>query len=647
MYSWITIAEWAALIFSIVLIVNVYVDSNNVYIRQRVARSTYFSVFISIAFTLLSTYTLLYLEYLPIQLVDIITFIYFLALPLPYVLCLRYAQCLLYFKTSQSSKISNWAKYWVPYLLYFGFVLSNFIFRHIYSLTEENGYSRELFYQSPYLVGVGYFVFIVYTLFKCHKVIGKRNVLVLMVTITISLCLVLFQFIFTNLMLLGTANMIIAVTIHLNIQNSNKDIDKRTGLLNRDVLISKMQHKIKSNSNFSLYIFSLREFKNINERIGLQFGDFVLEEISANLLKIFDRENVFRYKGDEFAVTTTRKQSDVEQDIKKAVEMFLAPFHFEEITSTLNMVYARVDYPSFGDDVNSIISAADYSISTAKNSNDDDIFIYDVSIREKMAAKLDMQAHIKKCIENKDIIVYYQPIYSAVSDSYIGAEALVRLRGEDNSIIPPNSFIGIAEETGLIVDLTYLILERVCIDLAAMDRESDISVRSVSINFPYIQFLQSDVVERIEKILTDNNILPKRIKIEITERTLISNHHKINDVINQLQKLGFKLEVDDFGVEYSNLSLLLRIPFDILKVDRSLVLEVLKREENKQFFCNFLKGIRAINKLVIVEGIETAEQFAFMKDCFVELYQGYYFSPPLPLNDFLSFIKNKKSIDNL
>ncbi len=647
MYSWITIAEWSALIFSVVLIVNVSLDADNTYIRQRVVKSTYLSVFFSISFTLLSTYSLLYIDYLPIILVDIITLIYFLALPIPYVFCLRYAQCLRYFKTSENAKLEKWINYWIPYLLYAVFILSNVIFHHVYEISATGEYMRRMFYQSPYLIGVLYFIAIVITLFRCHKVIGRRGVVVLLSTLILCLGLVIMQFIATNLMLLGTVNMIIAITIHLNIQNSNKEIDRRTGLLNRDVLLYRLHDKIHSKTDFSIYLFSIRDFKNINERIGLRFGDFVLEEIAVNLINIFGRENVFRYKGDEFAVIITERVTDVERKIEDAVSMFLSPFSNGGITSSISMVYARVDYPLFGDNIKSLISAVDYSVATAKKGDNDQIAIYDMGIRKKMKADLNMQAKIKSSIENRDIVVHYQPIYSVSKDDFVAAEALVRMRNDDRSLIPPNDFIEIAEKTGLIIDLTYLILEKVCKDLREMDTNGEVYLRSVSVNFPYIQFLQSDVVEQVQRILFENNIEPKRIKIEITERTLISNHHTINDVIDKLQKLGFKLEVDDFGIEYSNLSLLLRIPFDILKVDRSLILEVLKSEENKEFFKNLLKGIRAINKLVIVEGIETQEQVSYMKECGVDYIQGYYFSRPLAPKDIEIFLKDKKSIDKL
>ncbi len=647
MYLWVTIAEWSALIFSIVLIANVYLDVDNTYIRQRVVKSTYLSVLFSITFTLLSTYSLLYIDVLPIILVDIITLIYFLALPIPYVFCLRYAQCLRYFKTSENSKLEKWLKFWVAYLVYAVFVLFNVVFHHIYNISASGEYQRGLFYQSPYLVGVGYFIAIVITLIRCHKVIGKRSVAVLLATLMLCFGLVLLQFAVSNLMLLGTVNMIIAITIHLNIQNSNKEIDRRTGLLNRDVLLYRLQDKIHSKVNFSLYLFSIRDFKNVNERIGLNYGDFVLEEIAVKLIDIFGRENVFRYKGDEFAVIATNRVADVDKKIEAAVDMFSSPFSYNGISSTINMVYARVDYPLFGENIKSLISAVDYSVATAKKGGNDQIAVYDMGIREKMKADLDMQARIKKSIENRDIVVHYQPIYSVSKDDIVAAEALVRMNGDDGALIPPNAFIEVAERTGLIIDLTYLILEQVCKDISKMNESEGFWLRSVSVNFPYIQFLQSDIFERVERILTEYNVEPNRIKIEITERTLISNHQTVNDVIDKLQKIGFKLEVDDFGIEYSNLSLLLRIPFDILKVDRSLVLEVLKSEQNKEFFKNLLKGIRAINKLVIVEGIETEEQVSYMKECDVDYIQGYYFSRPLPLEDLREFIKNKKIVDNI
>ncbi len=383
----------------------------------------------------------------------------------------------------------------------------------------------------------------------------------------------------------------------------------------------------------------MRNFKSVNERYGLETGDKLLRLVSENLSKKFSMFNIYRYSGDEFAILSKDLSEEYLKEVARVIDLLNSPISIDGLDMVIDLIFVRVDYPTFSKNSKDLISAADYSVRTLKEKSGDSKYLYDISIMQKMSEKNLMTQKIKKALSNNSFVVHYQPIFSINKNMFSQAEALVRML-DDDKLLYPNSFIELAEKTGLITKITYKVLDIVCSDLRRLLDNNQLGQQfeSISVNFPYYQFTLPNMVEDVVAILNKYNIPPSMIKIEITERALISDSFGMKTVMKEMQEKGFVFELDDFGIKYSNMSVFFDLPLDIIKIDRSLILAATKSQENKNFFEHLILGIKATNKKIIVEGIEELEQKDLCVSCKCDYMQGYFFLKPTTINNILPFI---------
>ncbi len=643
MVTYNLVAEYCSLLIVTIIIISFFSDNELDSVRNKWFRSMFYSAFISISTNILSTTISANFSSFPLWVVDLMNTLYYILLPFPLVMVFIYSLTLI--KPKDSAKaIENVGFYLVPYLIYSLFVLINLELRFIYEISPETGYVRGPAYQSPYIIAAIYvFSILLLSYIKGNEI--KKGIRIIFTLNVLICCVIMYvQFMNPHIHLAGLANAACMLVSYLYIHNVNEATDKLTGLLNRASLTYKLSKLSEHSAEFSLVIYSMRGFKSVNEKFGLEYGNGLLEIIGKYLNNTFEKHNVYRYSGDEFAVLITRNSYITDKLIEQVADRFAEPFDNDNFSTKLDVVYTRVDYPSFGKDSKTLVSAADYALATLKKSVGESNYLYDISICDKMHRKHTVLERIKSEIDNDGFEVYLQPIYSSDEHKFSQAEALVRLSSTNShEAIFPNEFIPLAEETSLITNITYIVLEKTCRHFRNLIDKygDDLQLKSISVNFPYIQFFQTNIVDRLCEITKKYDIDPSMIKIEITERTLISSDNTLHNIMAEMQDKGFVFELDDFGVEYSNLSVFLSLPVTIIKVDKSLVRAANSSPERRMFFENLIRGIKAMRKQTIVEGIETSDQLDFFKECGCEYIQGYYFSKPLPIDEFTEFIKHE------
>ncbi len=645
-------AELASFVIITILLLNLFLEKELDSRRNRFFKGIVLSIFLIVFFTLISTYMTMNVLPYPIWLVEFIVDMYFISLPLALVMGFLYVKSLKRSRNTKAKLSLATIVMLAPYAFYVIYVVANHFTHSLFSVSYETGYVRGSLYLLPYPIALIYIIAIFIEAFRSRNAIHRGIGYVICINIIVMTIISFSQLIFTNILLSGLANVAGALVVFLYVQNVTRSTDSLTGFQNRVRLAYDVEKRVcayarkNSTSNtthyeFSLMLYSLRNIKGINERYGLFGGDELLEGVAKHLRHVFHKYQVYRYSGDEFAVLIDRKSEDIEALIHKAADRFDTPFIGESShrEMSVNVVYARVDFPEFGTEAKPLVSALDYSISSLKHGKYRTNFMHDLTICEKMSRRNSVIDRIKYALENDGFEVHYQPIYSTQEKTFKGAEALLRMKKELGSIYP-DEFIPLAEETGLIVNMTYMVLEKVCIDLRALLNRygSKLDGHSISINFPYAQFLEHDLVSKIMIILDMYNISPKQIKIEITERTLIGDAGLIRGIMREMQEKGFMFEVDDFGVDYSNISLILHLPVEIIKIDRSLVLLATEKESYEEFFRLFLKAIRHTDRKVVIEGVETKEQADFFTSCGSEYIQGFYYSHPLPFDDCIKLL---------
>ncbi len=577
----------------------------------------------------------------PIWLPNFLRQLYFVASPILAPFYVVYAMSIVYSNQSYSSFFSKYLWVVLPYFIYLVFVFSNPVHNLIFSFSENLGYIKGPLSQVSYYIAFLYFAILaIFTL--RHRRSPQINVLVI-ICINFLLSTVVFsmQIFIPEVQLSGLACTSGLLVVHLYILSVSKSMDPLTELSNRQTLAIHLQSLSEKNSPYYLCVFSIVNFKSINDRLGLDFGDAVLSGLSSRMRDILPSKNLYRYGGDEFAYLTLHSD-DIETEnnvLKNVMTDICKPFIHGNSQLSLDLVYARVDFPSFGKDAKEIISAIDYSISTAKKSLGETNFFYDSSVVTNMKRRNFIIETLKDAIENDKFEVYYQGIYSAEKSVFSMAEALIRLKSE--TFISPGEFIPIAEDTGLINKITYIVLEKVCKDYVSFKDSLGSRFSSISINFPYVHFLQKNTVQKVCNVMDSYNVPYSAIKMELTERTLVSDTMRVKTTMDEFIQHGFEFELDDFGVEYSNLSLFFDIPIKIIKFDRSLVYASTKDKTRRNFFENLLSAIKALDIQVVMEGVEEQELLDYLLRSGCDYIQGYVFTKPLPCPEFVEFIKSR------
>ena len=234
-------------------------------------------------------------------------------------------------------------------------------------------------------------------------------------------------------------------------------------------------------------------------------------------------------------------------------------------------------------------------------------------------------------IENDRFEIYYQPLYTVCDGSFTEAEALLRLKGPDGEDIPPDEFIPVAEETGQIIRIGSMVLKRVCSYISYL-LSCHINIDTISVNLSVVQLMGEDAVPSLLKIIHDSGISPNRILFEITESILISNYTLIAEKIRELSRAGIQFALDDFGTGYSNITNVIDLPFDVVKIDKSLIWDSMKNRRCNIMIRELTRTFRSINLLVTAEGVETEEHDRFVRQCGCDKIQGFRYAKPMPVS---------------
>ncbi len=640
-------AEYISLIIITIIIVSTIWNKEITTFKQKLFKFMYYGTLISIIATITSTLASQHYNAISPWINETLKTIYFIFAPISSFLGFLFTSTI----TNSfiiKNKYRSWLIGFIPYTIYIIIILTNCFHHCVFSISQQTGYLRGPLYQITYIITIIYIATIIGITIKNRKTSHRGITLALCLNMLIPTFIAAFQFFNSTILLSGLANLSCVLIVYLYTQSNRAVSDKLTTLLNRQTLTYYMTKFVQTKQPFSLYLFSLQNFKVVNERYDLNIGDKTLINFSQLLIDTFRKQLIFRYSGDEFAILTKRKDAQFEEKILGILKRTNEHFEINSSKIKLDVICTRIDYPEFSSDVKTLISTADYSISNHQNKSTEDNYLYDISICNKMKRQTFIMDVLKDALETLDFELFYQPIYSVKDKTFSHAEALVRLAGEHKDTIMPEEFITIAEKTGLIIKMTYCIFEQACKDFRSLINTygENLTLESISINFPYKMFYQNDLLKNLLFILAKYNISPNQIKIEITERDLITEEKKINKTINTLKDNGFIFKLDDFGIEYSNMNVFLSLPITYIKIDRSILMSSIQDQKRKTFFEILINAIHAMDTHVVVEGVENKEQLDFILNCGCEFIQGYYFSKPLTFSEFNNFLKdNNKNLE--
>jgi diguanylate cyclase (GGDEF)-like protein/PAS domain S-box-containing protein len=413
--------------------------------------------------------------------------------------------------------------------------------------------------------------------------------------------------------------------------------DPLTGLANKELFVKSMQAKIDKDTSTDwhlLFCIDIKNFKIINDVYGHEYGDLVLKEIAQRLQKEFKESDFIAKIGiDEFILCYRNINSDREKGIafSKTTAEYIITIINQEYTikdKSINII-SRVGINFYNNtikDANIILKQADAALQLAKE-QDIPFAYFDKEIEKSNLQHIDLYSELLDAIKNKEFVLYYQLQYND-KKHIIGAEALIRWIHPTKGIIPPNSFIPIAEKTGLILPIGSWVVEESCRQLAKWKQNPKTAHWVLAVNVSAKQFEQenfvSDIIENVEK----NDIAYKNLKIELVESMLVNNMHDVIQKMKALKHLNIALAMDDFGTGYSSLSYLKNLPLSQIKIDQSFVMNMLNNNKDKAIVKSIIELSHGFEMDIIAEGVETEEDFELLRSLGCYKYQGYYFARP-------------------
>jgi diguanylate cyclase (GGDEF)-like protein len=419
--------------------------------------------------------------------------------------------------------------------------------------------------------------------------------------------------------------------------------DQLTKIPNRMLLNDRLQMACRdadrNNALVGLMFVDLDRFKQINDTMGHSFGDILLQAVAERLEScIRGNDTVARLGGDEFAILLHKLEHPSDADItaQRIVDVFLRPFNILDrevfITASLGIVI----YPRDEQEISNLLAKADAAMYEAKTSGRNAFRAYRPGLSMHSMDHLSLEADLRRAIEREELVLHYQPQVSVASGALIGVEALIRWQHPRRGLLSPAAFIGIAEDSGMIIDIGNWVLREACRQQRAWSLQNIPSLR-MAINISAMQFRRDDFTEIVRTIIKETGVDPGCIELELTENVAMHHADDVLNTLRELKKIGVKLAIDDFGTGFSNLSYLQRFPFDRLKIDQSFVRGIENMPANRSIVQAIVSLAKSLSLEVVAEGVETAAEFAQTSACACDEVQGYFHARPMPAADMLAW----------
>ena len=420
--------------------------------------------------------------------------------------------------------------------------------------------------------------------------------------------------------------------------------DTLTELPNRVLAFDRINHAVlqakREKKHVGVIFVDIDRFKVVNDTMGHNAGDEVIVQVAERLKScVRDSDTVARFGGDEFVFILNELTDVIHCKVvaEKILEVSSEKYVIEGKEFYLGASIGIAAYPEDGEDANRLIRNADVAMYKAKDAGRNVYRFYSPEFNQHVQKRVEMEMQLRNALDKSELYLNFQPQYDIQNNRLVGAEALIRWKNNQLGFVSPDRFISLAEDTGMILSIGEWVLRTACEHTVKWNAEFSLNLR-IAVNVSPRQFMEADFVSIVRRVLEDTGLSAQQLELEITESLLVEDAYEVLDTIKELKTIGVSLALDDFGTGYSSLSYLKRFPFDILKIDRAFISDVIDNPEDAAL-CQAIAAIASSLDLeVIGEGVETEEQLQFLKNIGVEMIQGYYYSKPLDAEQFNRFL---------
>jgi diguanylate cyclase (GGDEF)-like protein len=426
--------------------------------------------------------------------------------------------------------------------------------------------------------------------------------------------------------------------------------DELTGLANRTLFNERLreahQHVRRGGRNLALLHINLDRFKLLNDSLGHEVADQLLRQVGRRLsAELTEADTVARLSADEFAVlfNTYGNLTTMARVATRLLVKLRSPLSISGHELVISACVGIALLPDSARDIAALVTQANMAMQHAKHLGGNNFQFYTESLQARTLERLQLEIQLRRAIEEGQLEVFYQPKLELASGRLGSAEALVRWRHPTRGMVPPGEFIGLAEETGLIADIGEFVLRQACRQSREWQRQGLRPIR-VSVNLSVHQLRQGKLVSLVRQVLDEAGLMPEYLELELTESQLLDSVEHIISTFKQLRELGVKLAIDDFGTGYSSLSYLKRFPVDYVKIDQAFIRGLNEGTEDAAITRAIIAMAHSLELKVVAEGVENAEQLAFLKAHYCDEVQGYLISRPVEASAMGDILRVGKAV---
>ena len=508
----------------------------------------------------------------------------------------------------------------------------------IFSLDEDLRYVRGPLVNTGYVLIAAEMAMLLIAVARNRARVSRTLRRLLEVLLPTLLLLLGYQMVYPNMLLNGSLIAATDLILLLYFQSRGLESDPLTLVGNRTAFFQEVAQLLRGSAAFQVVLVSIRQFETVNQRYGYQAGDELLCDVAGWLESADERGHAFRIGNMNFALLALCDDEEGAQALLTRVcDRFNRGWQVERqqlklTTRTVELVRRDQRWRA-----NDVVEYLRYALNVARERGcrvvrfDEEIFI-----------RLTQRKHVlnlmERALEEGRFEVWYQPIFNRTQGRFDSAEALLRLRDDDGQMVPPSLFIPLAEESGMVDELTWFVFDRVC---SLLGSGCVPQLSAVSVNLSMQQFMSDDLVTHISAALQRYDVPANRLKLEITERVMLGDLERAQRVMKLLSGQGVRFYLDDFGTGYSNVATMMELPFDCIKLDHSLIQRLPGSERTTVIIDAMLDLFHSIGCEVVAEGVENEEQARALAERGADWLQGYYYARPMPREETIRFFSGQ------
>jgi len=523
----------------------------------------------------------------------------------------------------------------IPVLILEVLVLINPWTKWIFYYDQNADYVRGPLIASIYIITALYLSVAIFYMIKYRHAVSRETNFMLWVFFGCSLAGVIAQAINPDWKIELFAECLSSIGIMLSIEEERDLVDAASRMYNRRAFMNDNKRLLLTHHKYAVITVSITNIRLFVHILNYKAMSETVVEITKWMKQCAKHVVLYRISTGNLALIYLYDDvNDVDKLVEKIRGRFVEGWEYEGVRLDFNVLIRYALVPEDTDKPSSLLDLAEDTGSVDVAGG------VVVASRDSVATIVengDIESWVREAIQKDAFEVYYQPIWGVKENRYVSAEALLRLKGANGKMVPPDRFIPIAEKSGLIGDIGLIVFEKVC-KFIASDEFKKLRLDWIDVNLSLYQLVLGDVSNSFKEIMTRYNVTPDSINLEITESAQLDSHSTVLTGINELKKVGFKFSLDDFGTGYANVTDMVAMCFDCIKSDKGLLWDSATNSMSKNILCSYIKIIRNLGIDIVQEGVETKEQLNLVTEAGSNYIQGYYFCRPLPMNEFIDFV---------